>query len=510
MLEYLRARTPADRQPIPPALTGLAGRRWAVAVTLRSEGAVVGRSIKERGDVCGNAIAAALAAMRSPALPDRITREALELLTVEVEVLGTPQPLDAEGLQRSITRGLTGLKLSRGIQDSYLLPSTAYLLNMDAQQMRRTCVTQLWQQPLTRANASRPQRWAVMAGRHYVGYPGGRTFWLYRGKILVPPSAIGEEALAAAARQVAGFLLRRQAKDGRYRVPGDDASMTDHLYATWAVARLARQSQSDVLAKSANAALGYAAKFVREAGEVAFVAPPEPQEQLAATALMVLASQPAAAADEQAARIRRKLLAGILSAIGGGGSPLAVLDGSKPTAAGLRHACLAWLALAEVPRTDKPTIARLQALAARIRAEQAPDAEAGLWGLRAALSPGGLGGAFDPRYRAEPCLPGRPTDEHGGLACGDEPPSAVTTGLAAAVAALARGRQGPPPGVPDERAALAARRFCYQMMLKPDEVFFAAAPEEWAGGVRERPDAARVTIRACAAAIEAFLAGAPK
>ena len=44
------------------------------------------------------------------------------------------------------------------------------------------------------------------------------------------------------------------------------------------------------------------------------------------------------------------------------------------------------------------------------------------------------------------------------------------------------------------------------MIYKPREAYFAAQASEWTGGVREAPDAARITLEACAMAIEGLLA----
>jgi hypothetical protein len=43
------------------------------------------------------------------------------------------------------------------------------------------------------------------------------------------------------------------------------------------------------------------------------------------------------------------------------------------------------------------------------------------------------------------------------------------------------------------------------MTYKPLEAYFAAKPELWLGGVRASPQGARITLGACAAAIEALL-----
>ena len=48
--------------------------------------------------------------------------------------------------------------------------------------------------------------------------------------------------------------------------------------------------------------------------------------------------------------------------------------------------------------------------------------------------------------------------------------------------------------------------FLYQMIYKPGEAYFTDQPVGWTGGARETPDAARITLEACAMTIEGFLA----
>ena len=69
---YLASRTPADAQQIPPALAALADRNDPVAVSLSYKGAVTEPVVARDGSLCRNLITAALAALRSEELPDRI------------------------------------------------------------------------------------------------------------------------------------------------------------------------------------------------------------------------------------------------------------------------------------------------------------------------------------------------------------------------------------------------------------------------------------------------------
>ncbi|MFW6133880.1 MAG: AMMECR1 domain-containing protein, partial [Planctomycetota bacterium] len=93
---YLDYRTPVEQQEL-GAAEPLTGRRAAAAVTLWDGEACRARVVADEHDsLPRNVVAAALQAMRSEHLPDRITHEVLDGLTVRVHVLGPPGPLDAD------------------------------------------------------------------------------------------------------------------------------------------------------------------------------------------------------------------------------------------------------------------------------------------------------------------------------------------------------------------------------------------------------------------------------
>ncbi|MCK4276009.1 MAG: hypothetical protein KAX78_05815, partial [Phycisphaerae bacterium] len=425
--------------------------------------------------------------MRSPNLPDRITQDVLCALTVELEVLGPPRGIVEADLVGAIVPGATGLSVRRGGAVAYVLPSEAYEHDMDHAQMRRRCLSGI---PISNESASQRPRWSIFGTRHYIGSPDGTVVSLCRGKIVVPHDSIDEAALNAAAETVGVYLLRNQTKAGRYQVSGRACSLRDHLWATWAVGRLARCTEHAWAAKSANAALGYAATFVRQEGQLAYIQTESPQDQLAATALAALAigqMPPSTQGD----KLRGQLLAALARAIGEGGRLVSRLDGEgRPVPATEGDSSLALLAMQDggIEQT------KLGSAKGRLTALTPVTGEGLLWKARAGLGPlrlEDLGDGPSLRWIDEKAV----ADERGGCAVGKEAPRTVLAGLFALA----------PSADKDQR--LAARRFCYQMMYKAREAYFADRPEDWIGAVRARPGSAKVTLRACAAGLEAFLVG---
>ena len=178
MLEYLRHRTPAEDQPLPFYLKELTDRRNAVAVTLRSADAATATLVEDGGSLPRNLIAAALKAMRSPLLPDRITEETLAELTVEVAILDEITEVGREEIPAVYVPGLTGLAAERGNRRVHLLPGETVGLpttrpatlpvihaseTWDAVRACRTLLGRL---------GTLPDRWILFTTRRFVGRPG--------------------------------------------------------------------------------------------------------------------------------------------------------------------------------------------------------------------------------------------------------------------------------------------------------------------------------------------------
>ena len=505
MIDYLRDRTPPAEVRIPDAAKNLLKKSYGASVTLRGGGAEIGLAIRREGDLARNIIEAALAAMRSPRLPDVVTADYLGGLVVEVEVLGVPQKAQESNLARSINPGLTGVTAARGLDEFTMLPSVSCAASLPAEEIVRQCLTAL---PLKAESISLPVRWAVFASSHYVGYPDGKAIWLRQGRTPLSPEMIDANSFFSAAEKVGLFLLRNQDQEGQFALPAGRPRRADQLYATYALARLSKASARKELAAGLNAAMKWAIQLAPARAEDAFamVQGVSDQEQLSALSFLVLAVQEDPS-KPGVGELCGKLLATVDKALAsqraeGGGKPAGI---KLP----LKGLALSYLAASKAAPQDANRLAGLRAL---IASTPAADAEDICWLLRAGLplAPDRPGGAA---LAPLPVPSGGPLDPAGGFAPEGRLPETVVTALSAVN--LAEGRNWPglalPKAPPAAQAArremvLAARRFCCLMQYRPLEPYFARDPGLWLGGIRAGPGGSAITLRACAAAIEAFLA----
>jgi len=477
----------------------LTAKHWPVAVTLRSSGKLIARNIRADRNTAGSLLAAALDAMRSSRLPDRITPSLLASLTVEVEIIGTEAAVSLAKGNSSVVTGLTGLKLSNKTAKAYALGSTAYQLALSPRQMQGFCISQIsGDKRLDR----REDRWTVFRTRHYVGYPDGKVVQLYRGKTLMPPAELTPDALAGAASAVGLFLVRHQDSDGFYRVAGRRGTLDEHLYATYAMAKLARRDGQKLFTVSLNRAMACGAKYVRVDDRQARVLPgpsggPQIKSPIRATAwlLMTLTELPpkdrgAELAGKLAGALRQDVVA-VVGPDHGIATPDQLVDWS-----------IALLALRKALANDQAAIKALEPIGRTIRAWSSAKLKLSPWVLRAAGPTGNLPGWTQ---LDDSDLP----DRRGGFLTGGSEPATLDTALAA-VCLIESLRSSPPPAADDAAAirkrAGRARQFCFQMLYRSREAYTVTKPLEMIGGVRARPDGAPVSLEACAAAIEAFLA----
>ena len=484
MRRYLTDRTPADSQSIPEHVRAMAKSSYAVTLTLRSKGAVVARSGQDQRNLPRNVIAAALAAMRSPRLPDRVTRRVLDSLTIELEILGPDKPVTEAALAGVIRPGLTGVRFARGIDDSPLLPSTCYLLDLTGEQIPRHCLGGL---RATSGNLAMPVRRTVFATKHYVGFPDGKTVWLYRGKILFPFEAIDRKMLSAAAGRVGDFLARHQTRTGRYTSPDAPGSTGDHLYAAFAMVGLAGRARRKDLTASVRSAVQYGLSRVGRDGDRYWIMSAKPEDGLVATAWMlrIINKIPR---NEKTSALREGLLAAIRHELSDE-DKLLKRAGSKGGQVWVRGVCAAVMALTEVATTGSKDAALIEKARKALGRLTAPGPAAATWMVRAQV-PG----------RRLPAQAARtPLDERGGFGPIGAPADTALTAWRAVCLAAAEGDK-------DRGELDAARKFCYRMMYhSPYEAYFAKDPKSYLGGVRAASSGARVTLGACAAAIEAFL-----
>ena len=333
MTDYLRARIAPSSVKIPPQLRELGRRPDAVAVTLRRGGSVMAVEVHSDGDLCMNLIIAAMQAMRSPKLPDRVDDKVLAGLTVEVEVLGKPLPIDQDQVDQAVVPGLTGLQCGSGSSTVHVLPSAAYVLGLSPEQMLRGAMTRVggadgqlpdveWSgvaadgspagghlsRSKERAAAAQP---AVFTTRHYVGYPGSPAIELYRGKLSPAPPELDDKAALAAAASIGRYLAAHQEADGWFTIGDGEMPLFDQLYATWALGRLAARQPSPLLAECVKQALAAADKRIARSQGRAVVKADSPDDTLAATAFLVMALAAGPEKTQEAGTLRRELLAGL-------------------------------------------------------------------------------------------------------------------------------------------------------------------------------------------------------
>ena len=508
MVEYLDRRTPCEDQMVPARLSALDTSRYGAAVTLRDAGKFVGQAVSSNQSLPRNVIAASLKAMRSSLLPDLINREYLDSLTVEVEVLGRATEVAAADIPSAIHPGYTGLMLTRGEVASYCLPSTAYLKGMDSDRMKADCLVQASPQSI-----SQPAVWSAFAAKHYVGYPTGKTVWLYRGKALLPPENIDANSIDAAAGRVGAFLVRHQHPSGAYRCSESDAPMLEHLYATYAMQKLARHSLRPEFASSVTNALRYVAETLKTEGNTMYVATDRPEDNLAATSLLLLtlmAGEDAIAS----ASLKAPLLAYIKKEMTDVPKMNSRLSATQTAGRSLKGAYLACMAMEASDSNSQAARLALAEWRDGLSPIAPADAETDLWRQRA-----GVGDAFASRSRPRPNLlvapagEKGPLDEAGGYSVPGQSISTILTALTAVnlEAKLAAIRTSEQAALAPKLAGdlVAARRFCYQMAYWPWEAYFAGIPSDWVGAVRCSPESAMVTVESCAAGIEALLTTPP-
>ncbi len=496
MVEYLCNRTPVDKAFIPERMTALSQKPYAVRLTLRKNGVAAATSIQKGKDLGHNVIAAALEVMRGPEpLPDKVTHEELDSATLDLEVMSLAVDANDAAIDSILSPGLTGVEVTRGADESFVWPSQQFLGGLTPSRIHNVAFAQL---PIRPQSVKMPLRWSVFSAVQFVGFPQDKVVWLYRGKALMPADAIDPNMIQTAASRVADFLIRNQDAHGQFTAPLAQPSLREHVYATYAMARLAKATGRDDYAKAVNAGLGYAMGFLKDDLGGAFLFTEEPQDQLAATALMMMAIGELQS-NEQIETLRAKLAISMNKAARDG-RIAARLDGATSQPASRMSLSLAEMAMARFVDANiaAPTSIKTEA-------------ESGLtacWMIRSGLAESRNWSNLPASWPQRAAAAG-PLDEAGAFVASGEPPSTAVTALCAVN--LAAGKTW--PGVSKdlspqarEEFILGAQRLCHQMMYKSLETYFADKPNEWIGGVRSGPQTGRISLEACAAAIEAFIA----
>ncbi len=477
MANYLLT-TSGDNRVTPPA--DLAGLNYQASVTLRRRGAVVAQVIKSDGDsLAENVAQAALKAMRSEKLPNRVGQAVLDSLTVEVEVIGPAIPADESDLAKLIEPGLTGLLLTRGTKKAYALPSTAYEVATGAQQMQLLCLPQI---PLDPATMEQKPQWSIFTTRHFVSLPDGLVMELYRGKRIEEFDSLSEQTLTDAARKIGLHLLANQDPSGQYHTESGKPSLRDHFYACLAMSKLAVATGDEKFSASVHMALAGTSRSIISDSQGAFVNGPNPNNQLASSAYLAM-SLFMIPKFEDAESIMAGVVKGMKADFLTNGRLTGRLDGHGAGQASAQDQAIAAMAIKLIAPQEK----LLAGIAKALNGAQTP--EATLWACRVGLRDFPADGIEGFSQTG----PNRPADERGGYALNKETPTVKLTAL------LGLCETAP------KNAQLAARRFCYQMIFRPGEAYFEPNPDQWVGAVRTAPTSPEVSLADCARAIEALL-----
>jgi len=277
------------------------------------------------------------------------------------------------------------------------------------------------------------------------------------------------------------------------------------------MAKLARRDARKLFSVSLRRALACAARYVQVDRDQARVLPGSAatlriKSPIRATAwlLMALTELPAGDRPRQlAGKLAGGLRQDIVAVVGpdhGLATPGQLVDWS-----------IALLALRKAVSDDPAALKSLEPITRTIRAWSVAKPKFSLWVFRAA----GGGAEFRGwRQLGDSDLPDRrggflsSSSSSSSAAAGAEP---TTLDTALAAVCLSESLKSPwrPPADKIEsvrRRAAGARQFCLQMLYRSPEAYSAGRPLDMIGGVRARPDGAIISLEACGAAIEAFLA----
>jgi hypothetical protein len=497
MVEFIKSRTSCGKYPIAAEMKHLTKKFYPASVTLRSSGKLLSRRFRADGNVCRSVLAAALDAMRSRDLPDRVTPSVLNAMTIEIEVHGPAVAVSTRELGSCIVPGLTGVKVSRGKSVGYVLPSTLYRLGLSARGACGSCLAQL---PASNAGVTVAEAWSIFRTKHYVGYPDGAVVQLFRGKILVPPQGLTEEALSSAVLSAGLFLAGNQDASGQYRIANRKPSLHEHLHATYAMVKLSNRHKKKIFSVSVNRALSHAVKFVlvdkkqarvlrkSSGGQVA-----ESPTRATAWLLLTLTELPPDNSNrklaEKLARALQQDVVSLVSPSHGLATPQQLMDWS-----------VALLAL----RRFLPKTASTTKLLAPLQKTMQDWAKSGQR-LRPLVfrGCGGMTTLANWRQIDDSDLP----DRRGGFISSGIEPSTLATATAAICLseAIESATVSHNDRTSINRQILRARRFCYQMLYRNREAYWCDKPVKMLGAARVSPVSSSVGLNPCAAVIEALL-----
>jgi AMMECR1 domain-containing protein len=295
-----------------------------VVVRLRQDGYLRGDGVGGPAPLAEAVRDAALAALG--AIPPETAVDIVNDLLIEIEVVGSPEPIPFEG-DWTRPRAL----------DAYIEPGVHGLVFQSRNVRRRFCPTELATSDLIVAQAvetiaqqiqaAKPQivdmaLFKFRTAHWYEPGSGAPIVSLHRGLTIIPPSAVTADGLDQTIERIADYMAYRQLKSGlfryEYRPSRDVYDDQDNLVRqAGAVASMAiHASWSGKSASRAAADMGIRA-FTHWLADVpsidgaAFIATPDGEHKLGVTALtgVALARHPDPSAY---ATSRRKLVKGML------------------------------------------------------------------------------------------------------------------------------------------------------------------------------------------------------
>ncbi len=498
---------------------------YAVELTLRRKAVIVGRGSGAGSSLPRNVVRAALAAIRSPSLPDTVTDTLLESLRLELEILGPEIRVPTPDIAGTIIPGRYGLKLSAGVPDPHandrspsyretrLLPSRAYILGLDAEGMRKKCVTGT---RLSAAIRDLKPNWSLFSTLHFVDYPGKRAWLLYRGKIVRTDDMLRTMS-STAARDTAGFLITNYRKGEGISLRRGTTTLAGRLHAAAALKRIAGTAggRTPGFRACGEAELVHIARHhtvFRKDTDTAFVATQDRDNTIMPTALFVLAANIPPRKPESAA-ITSSMLRYLAGAADPPGGRFLEKDGA-PASPAATAAGIAALLGSGIPDKDGKIGTLIENLVTPGGERVVLNTDTLAWCIRGiCLSDTSV------RKRLIYHLPklcrqmlerqsrrGVAIDERGGFRREDAL-STVTTGLAVAAlhgAVPLLEENGVDTARHKESIAL-GRRYLKWAIYLPWEAYFMSDPAAMIGAARETPRSATVSVASCAAAIEGLL-----
>jgi len=532
MTDYLHKRTPADKYPIPDSLSMFDSDAYdyTVFITLRRDGVKLASGSASGRGLARNTVAAALKAMRSSALGDRVTDDTLTKLAVEIEILGQMQVIPEQDVTAKLIPGLLGLRFWSGIDDPKLigllkannidvtiLPSEEYRNGWTPLQIREKILETVSKTDVSLLPDSKP-KWQIFSSLHFLNPADTKECYIYyRGKILrVYPGNkyFLVTLLNASARNF------DMAESSVKNPDGTSAPLWQELYLAYVMRKVAAKFPGKIRKLSTDIANAILAKVAKERVRfdhrmnIAYVMADPTEDEILSTAFLSLA----VAGDNsnpEIVSLSKAIRNFLFMRIDNNG----VITDSRERKIGNLAFAVALRAIAQEKMTPQQTmifcksldtlLGRAGEMGSSIKQGDSLDLTATAWLARTIIA----GGAeiqtqyltFLKRFTKR-LIDAQPEfsqllDENGALI--DSRGQADTVATATAVCVFME-MQGVAKWAGVSAASRNAIDFCWLMSYRPHEAYFAADQAKWPGAVRINPAAAKTSLAASAAVLDAI------